>query len=118
MKEISVDMAKQILKKYDEILLLCGAKEEELLSVAFDSFSHEVQQEVEKSDIMKDKNKEEKDVATLQLQDAIVSDMMILIGTSLAKCLEAVGKTLVSTAQDKNAMKKAADEWLNKAFRK
>ena len=112
--DMDVSTSRQILDKYDEILTLCGAKPEELISSTLSRFLKSVETEVRSAPQVKDFSEEEVKSTTVKMQEKLTNDVMLLIAISIGTSLKATGQAFGKMAEDKQAMKKAADEWFSK----
>lgn len=114
MEQMNDEVARQILDKYDEILVLCGAGPDERISTALAKFDSAVETEVRQSEKVKDMSEEEVQGAVSEMKKKLTRSVMLLIAMSVGQALRATGQSFSKMADDREAMKKAADEWFNK----
>ena len=114
MAEMTDETARTIIQKYDEILELCGARPEERIQTTLAKFDSAVEEEVRRSDKIKDMSEEEVQSTVTRMKNKIAHDVMLLVTMSVSGSLRAAGKAFGEMASDHDVLKKSADEYFAK----
>lgn len=114
MAEMTDEKARAIISKYDEILELCGARPEERIKTTLAKFDSAVEEEVRRSDKVKDMSEEEVQSTVTRMQNKIAHDVMLLVAMSVSGSLQAAGKAFGEMADNRDVLKKSADEYFAK----
>lgn len=114
MTKMTDETARAIIQKYDEILEMCGARPEERIQTTLAKFDSAVEEEVRRSDRVKDMNEEEIQSTVTRMQNKLAHDVMLLVAMSVSGSLQAAGKTFGQMASDHDVLKKSADEYFAK----